>query len=72
LSAGYWERVGREAAMRRAATPDTSDLDRRLREQNELIAPPGPREGSTAYNRGGKVGQHCYSTGGKVLSCKKF
>jgi len=24
------------------------------------------------YKSGGKVGQHCYSTGGKVLSCKKF
>jgi len=25
------------------------------------------------YKKGGKVnGEHCYSTGGKVLSCKKF
>jgi hypothetical protein len=48
-------RAEREDMIRRAATPDNSRIDERLREQNELLSPPGRREGSTAYQGGGFV-----------------
>jgi hypothetical protein len=72
LSAGYWDRVRRQAAVDRAAQPDTRMLDQRTLQQNQYLAPPGP-SGVTpaagaipAYNKGGMV-KHGSST---HVSCK--
>jgi hypothetical protein len=70
LSAGYWERVAREAAMRRAAQPDPTAGDARDRAINEYLAPPGPRSDTTlAYQNGGVMGRQpgSFAQGGPPL-----
>jgi hypothetical protein len=71
LSSGYWDRVGREAAVQRAARPDPTAGDARDRATDDYLAPPAPRDRSVqptipAYNKGGMV-KHGSST---HVTCK--
>jgi hypothetical protein len=75
LSAEYWDRVRRNAAVQRAATPDPAPLDAKAQAINRYVAPPGPQPGAppgAAYRRGGIIRKPSFAHGGPVLSAKDY
>lgn len=42
-----------DAMIRKASKPDDTIINQNLRDQNEFLSPPGPREGKSAYADGG-------------------